>query len=336
MNELPEVSLSHLVHLMGPHGLFEHAEGTTPRVEHGYCTDDNARLLVVTSRRPDSGDAATLSRRALAFVLSALAPDGRSHNRLDSSGTWIDEPSTDDCWGRSVWALGVAAVRHGDPAVRESAMQGFSLAASQGARSPRSMAFAALGAADVASLDSRHPAAVSIMHRTLSSIGAIPSGDWCWPEPRLAYANAALAEALVAAGSAVNSAWDVDRGLRMLTWLLDRETRSGHLSVTPVGGSGPDDRGARFDQQPIEAAALADACARAYEITGDAAWTRGITAAAQWFMGANDAHLPMYDPTSFGGYDGLHADAVNLNQGAESTLALVSTMDRAHALVASA
>ena len=27
----------------------------------------------------------------------------------------------------------------------------------------------------------------------------------------------------------------------MLAWLLDRETRDGHLSVTAVGGSGPDE-----------------------------------------------------------------------------------------------
>ena len=336
MSPLPDVSLRHLVELMGPHGLFEHAEGTTPRVEHGYCTDDNARLLVVTARRPDSGDGATLSRRALAFVLSALNANGKTHNRMDPSGAWTDEATTDDCWGRSVWALGVAATRHGDPTVRDEALRGFTIAASQTSRSPRSMSFAALGAADVASRSPRDVAAVSVMHRTLSTIGSIPSGDWCWPEARLAYANAVLAEALIAAGSAVRSAWDVERGLRMLTWLLERETRGGHLSVTPVGGSGPADRGPAFDQQPIEAAALADACARAFEVTGDAAWTRGITAAAQWFNGANDANLLMYDPESSGGFDGLHKDAVNLNQGAESTLALVSTMDRAHALAPAA
>ena len=34
----------------------------------------------------------------------------------------------------------------------------------------------------------------------------------------------------------------------------------------------------------------------------------------------------MWDPVSGGGYDGLRADGPNLNQGAESTLALISTM----------
>ena len=47
----------------------------------------------------------------------------------------------------------------------------------------------------------------------------------------------------------------------MLTFLLDTEVRDGHLSVTPVGGRGRGDAGPGFDQQPIEVAAIADACA---------------------------------------------------------------------------
>jgi hypothetical protein len=34
----------------------------------------------------------------------------------------------------------------------------------------------------------------------------------------------------------------------------------------------------------------------------------------------------MIDPLTDGGYDGLQADGANINQGAESTLAMVSTM----------
>ena len=82
-------------------------------------------------------------------------------------------------------------------------------------------------------------------------------------KPRLTYANATLPEAMIAAGTALDRPELLRRGLELLGWLLARETRQGHLSVTPVGGSGPDDDGPGFDQQPIEVAALADACARA-------------------------------------------------------------------------
>ena len=103
----------------------------------------------------------------------------------------------------------------------------------------------------------------------------------------------------------------------------------GHLSVTPVGGSGPDDRGPRFDQQPIEVAALADACARAQTVDGDRRWADGITAAANWFLGDNDGGVVMWDLNTGGAFDGLEVCGANRNQGTESTLALLSTMQHA-------
>jgi hypothetical protein len=117
-----------------------------------------------------------------------------------------------------------------------------------------------------------------------------------------------------------------------LAWLLDHETNDGHLSVTPVGGSGPGDPRPAFDQQPIEVAALADACARAAAHVKDDRWSAGIDAAVAWFLGDNDAHTAMFDPDTGGGYDGLSADGPNLNQGAESTLALISTLQHGHRL----
>ncbi len=123
-----------------------------------------------------------------------------------------------------------------------------------------------------------------------------PGSDWPWPEPRLTYANAVLPEALLAAGAALDAPALVADGLRLLGWLLDAQTRDGHLSVVPVGGRGPLDSGPGFDQQPIEAAALADACARAHTITGQDRWLDGINRAAAWFLGANDAGVSLYDP----------------------------------------
>jgi hypothetical protein len=145
----------------------------------------------------------------------------------------------------------------------------------------------------------------------------------------LSYANAALPEALIAAGQALERPDVTEDGLTLLRWLLDRETPDGHLSPTPVDGAGPGDGSPRFDQQPIEVAALADACARAHTITGDDAWRRGVDLAIAWFAGDNDCGAVMWDPVTSGGYDGLTATGPNLNQGAESTLALISTLQHA-------
>ena len=59
-----------------------------------------------------------------------------------------------------------------------------------------------------------------------------------------------------------------------------------------------------------------------------------MRSAAAWFEGANDAGLKMWDPNTGGGFDGLHAHSVNQNQGAESTLAVLSTLQHAGRLSA--
>ena len=96
-----------------------------------------------------------------------------------------------------------------------------------------------------------------------------------------------------------------------------------------MGGRGPQDNRPAFDQQPIEVATLADACARAAAADPRPLWSEGVRSAAAWFQGANDAGLLMWDPETGGGFDGLHADRVNQNQGAESTIAVISTMQHA-------
>jgi hypothetical protein len=79
-------------------------------------------------------------------------------------------------------------------------------------------------------------------------------------------------------------------------------------------------------------AALADACAAAAAATGDSGWEQVIRRAAAWFDGDNDCGTMMWDDRTGGGFDGLTADGPNLNQGAESTLALIGTLQLARRL----
>jgi hypothetical protein len=322
--------LDHLVAMTDERGLFEHAEHAVARPEHGYCTDDNARLLAVTSALSAEGAAHALSAVALRFVLASQSPDGRTHNRMNALGEWTDEPTTDDCWGRSLWGLGHAAALHPDTRTREAALDGFGHGVVQRSKWSRSMSFASIGAAAVLQEYPDHAGARSLMEDTVDTIGPLfDDADWQWPERQLRYANAALAEATVAIGHALDRPLVLAQGLMMLEWLLSVETHDGHLSVTGTRGRFPGEVGPQFDQQPIEVAAIADACWRALRLTGDRRWADGITSAASWFTGDNDAGLPMFDSGTRGGFDGLSATYVNRNQGAESTLAYVSTMHRA-------
>ncbi len=321
----------HLERLTDDRGLFEHALLTVPRREHGYCLDDAARGLVVACREPEPGPGRRLARRYLAFVLGALDPAGAFHNRMAVDGQWRDEPTVGDWWGRALWGLGVAAASAQTPGMRAQALSGFRLAAQ--CRSPyvRPMAFAALGAAELLSRRPDEMAARQLLTDAAAAIGE-PAGDdsrWPWPEERLSYGNASIAEALIVAGDALPDAPALNRGLSLLEFLLRTETRDGHLSVTPVGGRGRDDVGPGYDQQPIEVAALADACASAFRITHQSSWLTGVRLAWDWFLGDNDSATPMFDPRTGGGYDGLERHGRNLNQGAESTLAMLATAQQA-------
>jgi hypothetical protein len=335
---VPVPSFDHLVSMSDGIGTFEHADHTAPRREEGYCTDDMARLLVAVAREPRPGRETTeLGRTAFRFVADAQGVTGRIRNRRAAGGRWSGRRGVEDCWGRSVWAFGTA-VRHAPEVwMRQSATSHFGRGVAQ--RSPwrRAMAFAALGAADVLAVDPRHDRARALLADTVATIGPIGTdASWPWPEPRLSYANAVLPDALLAAGAQLGRFDVVEDGLTLLRWLLARETVDGHLSPTPVGGAGPHDRAPAFDQQPIEVAALADACARAVAVTGDSGWLAGLDLAVGWFLGINDVGAVMWDGRTGGGYDGLEIAGPNLNQGTESTLALISTLQHARNLAAQA
>ncbi len=326
--DVPRPSFTHLSRLTDDTGLFEHARHAVPRREHGYCTDDVARGLVVTSRETDPApEIVRLAQGYLAFLTHAQGECGAFRNRLGFNRVWTDQPGLGDWWGRALWGLGTAAARNPVPWIREEALLAFTLGASCRSPDPRAMAFAALGAAELLRADPGHQRAADLLLDAAAAIGRPgPDPYWQWPEQRLTYANAALAEALIAAGEIFDDEVTLGSGLRMLSWLLDIQVSGDHLSVLPSAGWQRGGPRLRHDQQPIEVAALADACATAAGATGDHTWQRGVHRSIAWFLGDNDVNGVMWDPATGGGYDGLTLRGPNLNQGAESTLALISTL----------
>lgn len=328
---IPDPIFDHLLRMTDQRGTFEHANLAEPRPEHGYCTDDMARVLVVASRQSDPpGETNRLTKVAVQFLNDAQSFAGPCRNRMDRNGRWTDRPAVEDAWGRCLWGLGTAAVHSDVSLVRRLAVIQFERAAAVRSPWPRAMAFAALGAAEMLVADPGHRAARALITDYAAGIpGPAADPTWPWPEPRLTYANAVLPEAMIATGAALGDAALRRRGLDLLAWLVDHESTGGHLSPTPAGGSGPGDSRPSFDQQPIEISTLADACARASDVDASTLWPDTVRAAAAWFEGTNDVGLKMWDPQTGGGFDGLHADGVNRNQGAESTLAVLSTFQHA-------
>ena len=153
---------------------------------------------------------------------------------------------------------------------------------------------------------------------------------WHWFEDELSYCNAALSHAMLLCGQSLDEPEMIEVGIESLSWLADlqrADAEGGHF--VPIGSNGFYQKGgerARFDQQPVEAQAMVSACLEAYRITGRKNWQMEARRAFEWFLGRNDLHLPVYDPTTGGCRDGLHPDRLNENQGAESTLAFLQSL----------
>jgi hypothetical protein len=214
---------------------------------------------------------------------------------------------------------------------RRRALFGFRVLARASSPDVKANAFAVLGAGELLIVRPDEMCARGIIsHARVRLTSALPPRG-IWPEPRFTYSNASVAEASLLIGIALKNEKMIQLGLDQLEFLLSHETRSNHYSVAPVDGRDFGNRQVGFDQQPIELAAIADACARAWQVTSDQRWVGEIDRAWSWFLGDNDVGSVMFDAKTEGGYDGLHARGPNLNQGAESTISMLSTSQRVRA-----
>jgi len=336
---LSPVQRRHLEEMTGPFGIWQHANGAAPDESFGTCTDDVARALTVDllHQRALGWQAVRVtSRRSLAFLESAFNPATASfRNFRGANGEWLDHGGSQDTQGRAVLALG-GAVRDLPDAQMRSEGETLLQSALPGARrltSPRAVSSAILGcdaALDGGMRGETEQTFAFLVRRLRASFADVDlDGDWPWPEETLTYENALLPHALIVAGVRLGDGHLRSVGLTVLDWLIEVQT-SRRGTFTPIGNEGWWTRGgvrSQFDQQPIEATALILAAAVAYDATQDAGYRRAAEAAYGWFLGDNDANLTVADVTTGGCHDGISANAVNANQGAESTLMWMTALE---------
>lgn len=333
--DLPDLNLDHLRLMTDSTGILQHGRFSVPRYEEGYCLDDNARALLLTTwleRAPEPvPDLDWLASRYLAFVSHAFDPErGRFRNFMSFARAWLEAEGSPDSHARALWALGAAA-GSAHPGRRELAGHLFqaALPAARAFTYPRSWAYALLGchawlqcgpdAGDAAALERE---LAGRLHRLYLEQR---SEAWPWFEDRLTYCNARLPQALLRAGRRNRRQDWLEAGLGSLEWLARVQTDA-QGRFAPVGSRGFHPRGgprAWFDQQPVEAHATVSACLDALEATGDRVWRRRAQDAFAWFLGRNQVRLPLYDPLTGGCRDGLHPHRANQNLGAESTLSFL-------------
>lgn len=328
---LPAPRYDHLLRLVDDTGVLEHARYGVPRREHGYTIDDTARALIVTCGATDGPDVVVeVIPTLLAFLTHAIDSDGLTHNRMGFDRRWRDDAHHGDHHGRTLWALGVASTSAPRPEWRDTARDAFSEMAPPAGGHLRPYAFAALGAAEVWKDSPGDERASTILDR---AVDVLLSGPLPWPETRLTYCNGRVPQALIRTGQVMENPEMIERGLVMLEWLIEVETYDGHLSLTPAGGWTPGESRPGFDQQPIEAAALAEAALAAHEIDRSSGWDLVVIQAGRWLVGDNDVGDALYVCDTGACHDGLTADGVNANQGAESTIAALSVLQACRTVV---
>jgi glycosyltransferase involved in cell wall biosynthesis len=339
VGELPPLKLDHLHHLTDDTGIFQHAIFTIPNYREGYTTDDNARALMVSALLEEFGihEAAELATRYLAFTWYAFNTETRRfRNFMDYQRNWLEESGSEDSHGRALWALGTVLGRSDTPTLQNMASRVFqqSLLAILETTSPRAWAFALIGIHEYLGRyvgDRRvSQAREELAGRLLSLYEDNRVDGWNWFEDNLTYCNAALSHAMLLCGQSIPNSAMTEAGFESLSWLAELQHADAEgKHFVPIGSNGFYPQGgerARFDQQPVEAQAMVSACLAAYHITGEKSWHIEARRAFEWFLGRNDLHLPVYDPTTGGCRDGLHSDRPNENQGAESTLAFLHSL----------
>ncbi|MGB5195056.1 MAG: hypothetical protein WBN70_18875, partial [Polyangiales bacterium] len=344
--DLPEINLQHLRALTDDTGMLQHALFSVPRYDDGYCLDDNARALLLTSLIEDAGtdDRPTtraLSSRYLAFMSHAFNQDtGRFRNFMAYSRQWLEECGSEDSHGRALWALGAVVGRAREPGSKSLASELFhaGLPALKELESSRAWAFALLGIYEYLRAF-RGERAVEVLQKRLSEellsrFQTNGADDWPWCENVIAYDNARLPQALIVSGNQIGDREMVAAGLQSLRW-LNALQRAEEGYFAPIGSNGFYPRHAErahFDQQPLEACATISACLDAWRVTGSEEWSREMWRAFSWFLGENQLQAPLYDPITGGCLDGLHQDRPNENQGAESTLSFLLALTEMGAL----
>ena len=288
---LGPLRLDHLLTLVDDVGIIEHADGVLPSRRSGYCVDDVARA---GHRR---GRAAAHHRRG----------DLPAHRGPDA--------------GVPALRLGAGGRRHAQPALLRPALAGRAarrrsprarrLGPRRGAAPPssRSRCTSPCGCCSPSSCRpwprsstrARRPTPCSASRAPRprrSASAARPccatspaacwrattrrrSDDWPWFLDTLAYDDARLPQALIAAGPLVGDAALLEVGLDALAWFGDRCGLDGeHVVLVGAAARRPDAPLPPVrDEQPLDAAALVEAEVEAFAITGAGPRTRGAPAA---------------------------------------------------------
>lgn len=336
MSKYSSISMNHLDRMTDSTGLIQHAIFSIPRRESGYTTDDNARALRLTVRLWENDPNEKMLGRItcyLSFLEHARHPVKGFHNFMSFQRDWLDAGGCGDCQGQAALALAEVVASGLPDGIRSVAREllDTSVPAMKDLRSLRAQAYlvqawATLHRANVSKIEHFEIMAKSAADRLTECYHRSQRPDWFWFEAQMTYANAVLPHALFDA----SQRWP-DEG-----YLSIAEASFGFLNLTtssdgifwPVGNNNwypHSEEKSAYDQQPLEASTMAAAALAAFKRTSDKKYLDVASRARAWFIGQNSIKHSLVDVEAGACCDGLQRSGLNLNQGAESTLAYLWT-----------
>lgn len=326
----PSIDFSHIRHLTLPSGLLQHALGSVPSLRHGYCLDDNARALLVTTQAKESGhpeDLSGLSIRYLSYMQLMQQADGHFKNFLSHDHQLTDDDFSDDAFGRSVWALGslIRFCQSDSMFITAHEMFHKALPYISQLKYARGYASCIFG---LSHYSCRFPDQERFLHLAVKLADTLCQRykehrreNWHWFEDALTYANGLIPASLYKAYEVTRNEEYLEVAGITRQFLESKCFREDWLSL--VGNK----KWLRYDsdyelyaQQPIDAAAMVLMYDSAFKATGSAGFIGQMFRSFDWFFGDNDLGISVYDEETKGCNDGIEPMNVNRNQGAESTL----------------
>lgn len=331
INKYPPIVFEHLETLTDSTGVIQHAIFSIPNRRTGYTTDDNSRALiaaVMEYERTGSRQILQLVSRYLSFLHYAQTPSGRFHNFMAFDQVWLDDLSSDDCFGRVLWACGYTLQAELHPNVKKVAKQLFESAFRWVTltMSPRSRAYTIMGCYYylLHEPDNENVRAkmVDLAESLCKQFYLYATEDWVWFEHVLTYSNGMLPRALFMAYERTGN----EEYLKVANQALDFLTEVCIIDGTlhPIGCNGWYIRGqerAWYDQQPVDPLGHTYSYVSAYDATKDEKHLANAKICFDWFFGNNSVGESLYDPVTGGCFDALSQAGANLNQGSESTIA---------------
>jgi hypothetical protein len=268
-----------------------------------------------------------LAKRYLEFLLYMHKDSEGFHNLLSYEKRYLDEIGTEDSIGHALWATGNTLNSEVPLMLRKLSKLLFdeSLPKARSFTSPRAISFTLLGLCGYSKAFPGDPNLKKDL-RSLSNFLVDRYNDnaeknWQWFEQYATYANPRLPQALIMTGSLLEDESLKLLGEKTLNFLIEIQFIDDIFQ--PIGTDGWYRKGgerAYFDQQPIEAACMVEACVLAARILGKEKYKVLADVAHNWFHGKNSLELELVDEETYTCFDGLTPKGLNQNKGAESTI----------------